>query len=109
MLVQVIVEFLKQNQIAKYIFGVDPNPQIVQRSANVIGFLCVSDNWDHVDTDTAWEALLVTDDSRAVTAYFDVLKVNLQHLTASAKLYIFSKCLVSGVPDEDNKFIFIAT
>lgn len=92
-LVQVIVEFLKQNQIAKYIFGVDPHPQIVQRSANVIGFLCVSDNWDHVDTDTAWEALLVTDDSRAVTAYFDVLKVNLQHLTASAKLYIFSKCL----------------
>ena len=106
--VNFVVQFIRNNELVKYILGVDCHPQIVQRSANVIGFLCVSENWEPSDSDIAWQAITVSQDHRSVAAVLETLKVNLQHLQLDALLYMYGK--LHEVPFEkfDHLMLFFA-
>lgn len=97
-MLKLVVDFLRNNEVVSYILGVDSHPQIVSRSFNVIGFLCVSGYWHPQDSDVAWRAILESQDHRSVAAVIEVLKVNLQHLNLDASLYMYEK--LHAVPAE---------
>ncbi|KAJ9654013.1 hypothetical protein H2198_006868 [Neophaeococcomyces mojaviensis] len=90
-LLDLVVDFLKGNEMVHYLLGVDSHPQIVQKSPNVIGFLCISNNWLPADTDIAWKAVLQSHDHRAVAAVVDVLRANVPHLNLESLLYFYEK------------------
>lgn len=97
-MLKLVVDFLSNNEVVGYILGVDSHPQIVSRSFNIIGFLCVSNHWHPRDSDVAWRAVLESQDHRSVAAVVDVLKLNLQHLSPEASLYMYEK--LHAVPSE---------
>lgn len=104
-MLKLVIDFLSNNHVVKYILGVDSHPQIVSRSFNVIGFLCVSNNWHPQDSDVAWQAILEGQDHRSVAAVIEALKLNLQHLCLDASLYMYEK--VHAIPAEqfDNRML----
>ncbi|KAK5956953.1 hypothetical protein OHC33_002442 [Knufia fluminis] len=90
-ILDLVISFLRNNEMINYILGVASHPQIVQRSPNVIGFLCVSNHWEPSDSDIAWRAVLDSQDPRSIAAIVDNLKANLGHLNLEALLYLHQK------------------
>ncbi|KAK5078453.1 hypothetical protein LTR51_000643 [Lithohypha guttulata] len=92
------IDFIRNNELMEFIFGVDCPSQVVQRSFNVIGFLCVSERWDQSDSDKAWRAVLESQDHRSAAAIVENLTTNLQHLNLESLMYMYEK--IHDVPFE---------
>jgi len=103
--VNLVISFLRNNEMVKYILGVASHPQIVQRSPNVIGFLCVSNHWEPSDSDIAWQAVLESQDPRSIAAIVDNLKANLMHLNLEALLYLHQKLLETPIEKFDSRML----
>ncbi|KAJ9637465.1 hypothetical protein H2204_004889 [Knufia peltigerae] len=72
-LVRFLVKFIQQNQIIDYIIGVDSHPQLIHRSHNVVGFLCVSGTYTDATTDVIWKTIVESQDPRTVHEVFNLL------------------------------------
>lgn len=90
-LVALVNDFVRQNKVIEFLFGVDCPSQVVQRSGNVIGFVCISNHWQTSDNDTAWNAILKSEDHRSRAAILDVLAANFEHMPVNALLHNYQK------------------
>ena len=73
-LVRYLVRFLRDNDIVHYLVSADSHPQIIHRSANLVGFLMVSGTYEDSDTDTIWQAVLDATESRIVAEVLPLLQ-----------------------------------
>ena len=73
-LVIFLARFLRENDIIPYVISVDSHPQILQRSANLVGFLSVSRTYTSSDTDHIWHALTEGQDPRTVHEIISLLQ-----------------------------------
>ena len=73
-LVRYLVRFLRDNDIVSYLVSADSHPQIIHRSANLVGFLMVSGTYEDSDTDTIWRAVLDATESRIVAEVLPLLQ-----------------------------------
>lgn len=74
-LVRFLVKFIKENQLIDYIVGVDSHPQLIRRSHNVVGFLCVSGTYTDSNTDNIWKTIVESQDPRTVHEIFNLLQM----------------------------------
>lgn len=72
-LVQFLIKFIVENQFVEYIVGVDSHPQVIRRSHNVVGFLCVSGTYTEANTDEIWKTIIGSQDPRTVHEVFNLL------------------------------------
>ncbi|KAK4940980.1 hypothetical protein LTR10_019024 [Elasticomyces elasticus] len=89
-LVRFLVKFIRENQLIRYLVGVDSHPQIIRRSHNVVGFLCVSGTYTEADTDDIWQTILSSQDPRTVHEVFNLLS-NVNVYDLDARHYICRK------------------
>lgn len=73
-LVNFLNRFLRQSNIIDYVTSVDSHPQIIQRSANLVGFLCVSRTYTVADTDRIWNVVVHGQDPRTVQEVLSLLQ-----------------------------------
>ena len=66
--------FLRENNIIPYVVSVDSHPQILQRSANLVGFLSVSQTYTPSDTDYIWQIVLGSQDPRTAQEVLSLLQ-----------------------------------
>lgn len=90
-MLQTMAQFLKNNTIVNYTLGLDSHPQIVERSHNTIGFLCVTGHWSADDTDIVWQAILNSQDPHMIPAIFQALSACVQHMKIPALEYVCRK------------------
>lgn len=93
-LVRFLVKFIQDTKLINYIVGVDSHPQLISRSANIVGFLCVTGTYSFEDTDTIWRAVTDGQDSRTVIAVLELLKSDFNMLDSASHNYICRKLLV---------------
>lgn len=91
-LVRFLVKFIQENQLIDYIVGVDSHPQLIRRSHNVVGFLCVSGTYADSTTDNIWKTILESQDPRTVHEVFNLLS-NCHVYDLHALSYICKKLL----------------
>ena len=72
--VRFLARFLRGNNIIPYVISVDSHPQILQRSANLVGFLSVSRTYTSSDTDHVWRAVTEGQDPRTVHEVLSLLQ-----------------------------------
>ncbi|KIX05757.1 uncharacterized protein Z518_03729 [Rhinocladiella mackenziei CBS 650.93] len=92
-LVRFLVKFIKENQLVDYIVGVDSHPQLIRRSHNVVGFLCVSGTYTDADTDLIWGTIAESQDPRTVHEVFNLLQMCFNVYDPHALSYICQKLL----------------
>lgn len=90
-IISLITEFVRRNKLVEFLFGVDCPSQVVHRSCNVIGFVCISDNWQTSDNDLAWNAILDSPDYRSRAAILDAVSSNLEHMSLPSLVHLYSK------------------
>ena len=90
-LVKFLARFLRENNIIQYIISVDSHPQLLQRGANLIGFLSVSRTYTPADTDHIWHALTEGQDPRTVHEIISLLQRCLDTFDVYATAYVCHK------------------
>lgn len=74
-LVRFLVAFIRDTKLIAYIIGVDSHPQLISRSANVVGFLTMTGTYENQDTDMMWHTVIESEDPRIVKEVLKVLSV----------------------------------
>lgn len=90
-LVRFLVKFIRENALVDYIVGVDSHPQLIRRSHNVVGFLCVSGTYVDADTDTIWKTIFESHDPRTVHEVFNLMSMCFNVYDPHALYYICRK------------------
>ena len=90
-LVKFLARFLRENNIIQYIISVDSHPQLLQRSANLVGFLRVSRTYAPSDTDHIWHALTEGQDPRTVHEIISLLQRCFDTFDVDATAYVCHK------------------
>lgn len=70
---QYLSDFMLANKLVDYFVGVESHPQLIQRCANIIGFLLVTNRYTEAESDTIWKAVTQSQDSRFVEAILAML------------------------------------
>lgn len=92
-LVRFLIKFIVENQLVDYIVGVDSHPQVIRRSHNVVGFLCVSGTYTNSNTDDIWKTIIESQDTRTVHEVFNLLHMCFNVYDLPALYYICQKLL----------------
>jgi len=92
-LVRFLTKFIVENQLVEYIVGVDSHPQVIRRSHNVVGFLCVSGTYTNANTDDIWKTIIESQDTRTVHEVFNLLHMCFNVYDLPALYYICEKLL----------------
>ncbi|KEF63510.1 uncharacterized protein A1O9_01488 [Exophiala aquamarina CBS 119918] len=92
-LVRFLINFIVENQLVEYIVGVDSHPQVIRRSHNVVGFLCVSGTYTNSNTDDIWKTIVESHDTRTVHEVFNLLFMCFNVYDLPALYYICQKLL----------------
>lgn len=103
--VRLMIQFIRRNDIIRYIIGVDSHAQIIERSCNIIGFLCVSRSYRNEDTDAIWQTVLGSPDPRLVVALLGSFQTNLDNLDVDILCYIMRKVLSSPAGRVDHAML----
>ena len=90
-LVQFLVKFILDNRLVEYIVGVESHPQIITRSANIVGFLVVTSNYTDYHSDAIWQAVTTSQDPRSVDAILGMLTNIFRMSPYSALIYLCKK------------------
>jgi ubiquitin carboxyl-terminal hydrolase 34 len=90
-LVRFLVKFLRENQVAEYIVGVDSHPQLIQRAHNIVGFLCVSKTYTESDTDNIWKVVVDSQDPRMIHEVLSLLTTCFTVYSVDELYYICGK------------------
>ena len=92
-LVEWLIRFIRETKLISYVVGIDSHPQLISKSANVIGFLCVTHTYQDSDTDTIWRAVTESQDPRTFTEVLSLLGQILPMSETSVMLYLFRKLM----------------
>ncbi len=104
-LVRYLVNFIRNTKLVEYIVGVESHPQLIARSPNVIGFLCVTSTYNEADSDTIWKTVSQSQDPRTVSEVLMVLRNILNMSQVSAMLYLCKKLMELPIERFDMKTI----
>lgn len=88
---QYLAQLLRNEKVVDYILGEDSHPQIISRSANIIGFLVVTRCYSKEDTDKIWRRITVSPDSHVVAAIFSMVKNIVNLMGANELCYLCEK------------------
>ncbi|KAI9827937.1 MAG: hypothetical protein M1819_006880 [Sarea resinae] len=69
-----LAQFILNNKLVDYIVGVASHPQLISRSANIVGFLVVTDTYTPRETDAIWNTVATSQDPRVVGGIISMLK-----------------------------------
>ena len=107
-LVRYLVGFLQSTKMVEYIVGVDSHPQLINRSANLVGFLCVTSTYTDADTDTIWRTVTLSQDPRTVADVLNLLRSILSMSQLSSTLYLCEKLLDISIERFDARMVDFA-
>ena len=107
-LVRFLVKFIQDTKLVEYIVGVESHPQLISRSANVIGFLCVTLTYTEADSDTIWRTVSQSQDPRTIAEVLLVLKSILPMSQLPAMLYLCQKLMTLPIHRFDNRTLEFA-
>ncbi|KAF9893427.1 hypothetical protein FE257_010739 [Aspergillus nanangensis] len=104
---QFLLTFLRDNQILQYIVGIDSHPQLISRSANILGFLIVTGTYTDADTDIIWKTVTESPDPRTVSEVLGMLSktFHMHAANSPALLYICSKVLELSLDRFDPRMV----
>ena len=102
-LVRYLVKFIQDTKLVEYIVGVESHPQLISRSPNVIGFLCVTSTYCEADSDTIWRTVSQSQDPRTIAEVLLVLKSILPMSQLPAMLYLCGKLMTLPIHRFDNR------
>ena len=102
-LVRYLVKFIQDTKLVEYIVGVESHPQLISRSPNVIGFLCVTTTYSEADSDTIWRTVSQSQDPRTIAEVLLVLKSILPMSQLPAMLYLCDKLMTLPIHRFDNR------
>jgi ubiquitin carboxyl-terminal hydrolase 34 len=102
-LVRYLVKFIQDTKLVEYIVGVESHPQLISRSPNVIGFLCVTSTYSQADSDTIWQTVSQSQDPRTIAEVLLVLKSILPMSQLPAMLYLCDKLMTLPIHRFDNR------
>jgi ubiquitin carboxyl-terminal hydrolase 34 len=103
-LVRYLVNFIREVKIIDYIIGVESHPQLMGRSANIIGFLLVTNEYKDEDTDKMWQVIMESEDPRAISAILQMLDSFFRTSDLEPVLYLASKLLDVPIRRFDKDF-----
>ena len=86
-----LADFLISNKIVPYLLSADSHPQLISRSANIVGFLVVTNKLTNGDTDVIWNAVVTSQESRSSEVIIQMLTRCLHLCNYHTLLYIISK------------------
>ena len=88
---QYLSDFMLINKLVDYFVGVESHPQLIQRCANIVGFLLVTNRYTEAESDTIWGAVTHSQDSRFVDAVLGMLPGIFTIAPYSVLLYLIRK------------------
>lgn len=88
---QYIADLLLANKVVEYLVGVDSHPQLISRSANIVGFLVITHRYRNAETDAIWRSVTSTHDSRTVDAILSMINGFLNLAEHEPLLYLTTK------------------
>lgn len=65
---QYLSDFMLDNKLVDYFVGVESHPQLINRCANIVGFLVVTGRYTEVQSDVIWKGVVTSPDSRFIDA-----------------------------------------
>ncbi|KAI9791100.1 MAG: hypothetical protein M1816_004331 [Peltula sp. TS41687] len=71
---QYLANFILDNKLVEYLVGVESHIQLVERSANVAGFLVVTHKYTTHESDAIWHVVRTNQDPRFVSAVLRMLR-----------------------------------
>ena len=71
---QYLANFILDNELVEYLVGVDSHMQLVERSANVAGFLIVTHKYTSRESDAIWHVVRTNQDPRFIAAVLRMIK-----------------------------------
>ena len=88
---QYVADLLLANKVVEYLVGVDSHPQLIGRSANIVGFLVIAHRYRTIETDAIWRAVTSSQDSRTVAAILAMLNGFVNLADHESLLYLTTK------------------
>ena len=88
---QYLSDFMLVSKLVEYLVGVESHPQLISRSANIIGFLIVTHRYSEAETDIIWRAVTNSQDSRFIEAILAMLPQIFGIAQYSVLLYLTTK------------------
>lgn len=70
---QYLSDFMLDNKLVDYFVGVESHPQLINRCANIVGFLVVTGRYTEVQSDVIWKGVVTSPDSRFIDALLNML------------------------------------
>ncbi|KAI9789797.1 MAG: hypothetical protein M1835_001432 [Candelina submexicana] len=70
---QYLASFILENKLVDYIVGIDSHPQLIARSANIVGFLVVTFKYTSHESDAIWHTVRTSQDPRVVASVLTML------------------------------------
>ena len=70
---QFLSDFMLANKLVEYLVGVESHPQLINRCANIVGFLVVTSRYTKAESDVIWKAVTTSQDPRFVDAMLHML------------------------------------
>lgn len=89
--VHFLVNFILDSRLVEYIVGVESHPQLITRSANIVGFLVVTCSYTDHHSEAIWQAVTTSQDPRIVDAILGMLTNIFRMSTYSALIYLCKK------------------
>lgn len=89
--VQFLVKYILDSRLVEYIVGVESHPQLITRSANIVGFLVVTCSYTDHHSDAIWQAVTTSQDPRFVDAILGMLTNIFRMSPYSALIYLCKK------------------
>ena len=88
---QYVADLMLANKVVEYLVGVDSHPQLINRSANIVGFLVITRRYRTIETDAIWRTVTSSQDSRTVDAIFTMLNGFINLADYDTLLYLTTK------------------
>ena len=70
---QYLSNFMLDNKLVDYFVGVESHPQLINRCANIVGFLVVTGRYTETQSDVIWKGVVTSPDSRSIDAILNML------------------------------------
>lgn len=107
-LVRFLVAFIRSTKLIAYIIGVDSHPQLISRSANIVGFLTVTGTYDDNDTNMMWHTVIESEDPRIVKEVLKVLSETAGLSDVPALLHLCTTLIELPVERYDPQLVLYA-
>lgn len=106
--VRYLSDFVLVNRLVDYIVGVESHPQLITRSANIVGFLVVTRKYTERESDAIWKTVSASQDPRVVDATLSMLTGIFNIANYPDLLYLCKKLNESPLQAFDSRMITYA-